>query len=311
MEQITELVVPSFAKINWVLRVFDKRDDGYHGLETIYQTIDLRDEIAFKITSDSMISLRVCGREVARGKDNIVYKAAELLKMTTAVNQGVEMHLKKHIPIGAGLGGGSGNAAVVLLVLNKLWECGLSKKELSCLASQLGSDVPFFLFGGTALGLERGEEVIPCVDQLQEQRLLLFYPDFQLSTRKAYSLLKQKNHKKERKLTEKDVNNTMQRLHETISQKTGNWSFLQNDFEDVLFERYPVLDDVRRRLIEAGCGKVMLCGSGSTLLALGVTQEMREMVESILRETGSEGFFCQTLSRERYTKFINQSVHLI
>ena len=107
------------------------------------------------------------------------------------------------------------------------------------------------------------------------------------------------------------MNNTMQRLHETISQKTGNWSFLQNDFEDVLFERYPVLDDVRRRLTKAGCRKVMLCGSGSTLLALGVTQEMSEMVEPILRETGSEGFFCQTLSRARYTKFINQSIHLI
>lgn len=311
MEQIIELAVPSFAKINWVLRVFDKRDDGYHGLETIYQTIDLRDEIAFKITSDPMIRLRVCGREVARGRDNIVYKAAELLKRTTAVNQGVQMRLKKHIPSGAGLGGGSGNAAVVLLVLNKLWECGLSKKELSCLASQLGSDVPFFLFGGTALGLERGEKIIPFVDQLQEQRLLLFYPDFQLSTRKSYSLLQQKNYKKERILTEKDVNTAMQRLHETISQKIGNWSFLQNDFEDVLFERYPVLGDVRRRLTEAGCGKVMLCGSGSTLLALGVTQEMSEMVESILRETGSEGFFCQTLSRERYTKLINQSIHLI
>ena len=311
MEQIIELVVPSFAKINWVLRVFDKRDDGYHRLETIYQTIDLRDEITFKITSDSMISLRVCGKEVARGRDNIVYKAAELLKRATAVNKGVEICLKKQIPIGAGLGGGSGNAAVVLLVLNKLWECGLSKKELSCLASQLGSDVPFFLFGGTALGLERGEKIIPFVDQLQEQKLLLFYPGFQLSTRKAYSLLQQKNHKKERTLTEEDVNNTMQRLHETISQKTGNWSFLQNDFEDVLFERYPVLDDVRRRLTMAGCRMVMLCGSGSTLLALGVTQEMSEMVEPILRETGSEGFFCQTLSRERYTKFINQSIHLI
>ena len=311
MEQIIELVVPSFAKINWVLRVFDKRDDGHHGLETIYQTIDLCDEIAFKITSDSIISLRVCGREVARGRDNIVCKAAELLKSTTAVNRGVEMRLKKRIPIGAGLGGGSGNAAVVLLALNKLWKCGLSKQELSCLASQLGSDVPFFLFGGTALGLERGEKIVPFVDQLPEQKLLLFYPNFQLSTRKAYSLLQQKNYVKSRMLTEKNVNTAMQRLNETISQKAGNWSFLQNDFEDVLFERYPVLDDVRRRLTEAGCEKVMLCGSGSTLLVLGVTQEISEMVDPILRETGSEVFFCQTLSRERYTKFINQSIHLI
>lgn len=311
MGQAIELVVPSFAKINWVLEVLGKREDGYHELKTIYQTIDLQDEIALEPVADPVISLRVQGREVAQGEDNLVCRAASLLRSTADVKQGVRIRLKKRIPVGAGLGGGSSNAAVALLALNKLWECGLSRKELTQLAARLGSDVPFFLVGGTALGLERGEKVVPLVDLVQEQNLLLFYPDLRLSTREAYSLGGWQNYAEERMLTTEDLDTTMQRLHETVNQKTEDWSFLKNDFEDVLFERYPVLAEAQQRLTEAGCKKVMLCGSGSTLLGLGGIRQARRAVQPILQGTRSEVFSCRTLSRERYIKLLNQSVSLI
>ncbi len=311
MGQAIELVVPSFAKINWVLEVLGKREDGYHELKTIYQTIDLQDEIALEPVADPVIRLRVQGREVAQGEDNLVCRAASLLRSTADVKQGVRIRLKKRIPVGAGLGGGSSNAAVALLALNKLWECGLSRKELTQLAARLGSDVPFFLVGGTALGLERGEKVLPLVDLVQEQNLLLFYPDLRLSTRQAYSLGGWQNYPEERMLTTEDLDTTMQRLHETVNQKTEDWSFLKNDFEDILFERYPVLAEAQQRLTEAGCKKVMLCGSGSTLLGLGGIRQARRAVQPILQGTRSEVFSCRTLSRERYIKLLNQSVSLI
>ncbi len=311
MGQAIELVVASFAKINWVLKVLGKREDGYHELRTIYQTIDLQDEIALEPVADPVIRLRVQGREVAQGEDNLVYRAASLLRSTAAVKQGVRIRLKKRIPVGSGLGGGSSNAAVALLALNKLWECGLSKKRLTHLAARLGSDVPFFLVGGTALGLERGEKVVPLFDRLQEQSLLLFYPDLRLSTREVFSLGHWQNYAEERMLTTEDLDTTMQRLHETVNQKTEDWSFLKNDFEDVLFERYPVLAEVQQRLTEAGCKKVMLCGSGSTLLGLGGIRQARRAVQPILQGTRGEIFSCRTLSRERYAKLLNQSVNLI
>ena len=311
MGQAIELVVPSFAKINWVLKVLGKREDGYHELKTIYQTIDLQDEIVLEPVTDPVIRLRVQGRDVAQGEDNLVYRAASLLRSTASVKQGVRIRLKKRIPVGSGLGGGSSNAAVALLALNKLWECGLSKKRLTRLAVRLGSDVPFFLVGGTALGLERGEKVVPLFDRLQEQSLLLFYPDLRLSTREAYSLGHWQNYAEERMLTTEDLDTTMQRLHDTVNQKTEDWSFLKNDFEDVLFERYPVLAEIQQRLTEAGCKKVMLCGSGSTLLGLGGIQQASRAVQSILQGTRGEIFSCRTLSRERYAELLNQSLNLI
>lgn len=141
------LSVPSFAKINWALKILGKRSDGYQQIRTIYQTIDLSEEIVLETTSDPVIQLEVQGRKVARGEDNLLYQTADLLRKTAGSQAGIRIKLKKKIPVGAGLGGGSSNAAVALLALNQLWDCKMDEKELVELAGQLGADVPFFFCG--------------------------------------------------------------------------------------------------------------------------------------------------------------------
>ncbi|MDA2926174.1 4-(cytidine 5'-diphospho)-2-C-methyl-D-erythritol kinase [Acidobacteria bacterium AH-259-G07] len=304
---MTGLSVPSFAKINWVLKILGKRTDGYHELRTIYQTIDLGEEIIFERTSGRTIQLEVLGREVATGEKNLLYQAADLLRTTAGLRSGVNMCLKKKVPVGAGLGGGSSNAAMALLTLNHLWGCKLPLKILVQLAAQLGSDVPFFLLGGTALGVGRGEKVLPLPDVLGSQSLVLFHPNFEVSTKKAYALGDWGIYDGRQILTKKTLDTTIQRLRQAVEQRGEGWSFLENDFEDLLFKYYPVLAEAQDSLRQAGCAQVMLCGSGSTLFGLGKTKQVKGKAKAVTQNRSGEFFFCHILSRENYRRILGQS----
>ena len=301
------LSVPSFAKINWTLKILGSRSDGYQQLRTIYQTIDLSEEVVFETTSTRGIQLEIEGREVASGEDNLLYQTADLLRKTAGSQAGIRIKLEKKIPVGAGLGGGSSNAALALLVLNQLWDCRMGEKELVDLAAQLGSDVPFFLVGGTAVGWGRGTEVVPLPDLPKEKSLLLLYPHLEISTGEAYSLGKWETYAGTQILTREWVENTMQDLLRAVGPKGDGWSFLENDFEDVLFAHYPVLVEAREALKKAGCERVMLCGSGSTLLGFGSDKQVKEAAVVITREGIGETFFCRTLSREQYRQVLTNS----
>ena len=301
------LSVPSFAKINWTLKILGSRSDGYQQLRTIYQTIDLSEEVVFETTSTRGIQLEIEGREVAPGEDNLLYQTADLLRKTAGSQAGIRIKLEKKIPVGAGLGGGSSNAALALLVLNELWDCRMGEKELVDLAAQLGSDVPFFLVGGTAVGWGRGTEVVPLPDLPKEKSLLLLYPHLEISTSQAYSLEKWGTYAGTQILTREWVENTMQDLLRAVGPKGDGWSFLENDFEDVLFAYYPVLVEAREALKKAGCERVMLCGSGSTLLGFGSDKQVKEAAVVITREGIGETFFCRTLSREQYRQVLTNS----
>ena len=301
------LSVPSFAKINWTLRILGQRSDGYQQIRTIYQTVDLREELVFETTSNREIELEVVGRKVAPGKDNLLYQTAELLRQTTGSQAGIRIKLQKKIPVGAGLGGGSSNAALALLALNQLWDCGMGEEELIDLAAQLGSDVPFFLVGGTAVGWGRGTEVVPLPDLPQEQSLLLLYPHLEISTREAYSLGKWGTYGGPRKLTREWAETTMRSLLRAVGPTGDGWSFLENDFEDVLFAHYPVLVGAREALKKAGCERAMLCGSGSTLLGFGSDKQVKEAAAVVTREGIGETFFCRTLSRKHYRQVLMNS----
>ena len=302
-----QLSVPSFAKINWALKILGKRNDNYQQIWTIYQTIDLSEEIVLETTSDPAIQLEVQGRKVARGEDNLLYQTADLLRKTSGTQAGIRIRLEKKIPVGAGLGGGSSNAAMALLALNQLWDCKMDEKELVELAGQLGSDVPFFLVGGTAVGWGRGTEVVPLPDLLEEKSLLLLYPDLEVSTSKAYALGKWGTYDGTQILTREWVETTMQDLLRAVGPQGDGWSFLENDFEDVLFAHHPVLVEAREALKKAGCERVMLCGSGSTLLGLGSDSQVKEAAAVITREGIGETFFCRTFSREQYRQVLMRS----
>jgi 4-diphosphocytidyl-2-C-methyl-D-erythritol kinase len=301
---LRRLSVPSFAKINWILKILGKRSDGYQQLRTIYQTVDLSEEVVFETTSTREIQLEVEGRKVAPGEDNLLYQTADLLRKTAGSQAGVRIKLEKKIPVGAGLGGGSSNAALALLALNQLWDCKMGEKELVDLAAQLGSDVPFFLVGGTAVGLGRGTEVVPLPDLPREKSLLLLYPHLEISTVEAYSLGEWGTYGETEILTREWVENTMQDLLRAVGPKGDGWSFLENDFEDILFAHYPVLVEAREALKKAGCERVMLCGSGSTLLGFGSDKQVKEAAVVITREGIGETLFCRTLSRKQYRQVL-------
>jgi len=169
----------SCAKINLALSVLGRRTDGYHDIQTIFQTIDLWDEIEFR--PSPRLELHCESLPGVRAEDNLVWKAASLMASTLPGKHGASITLRKRIPAGAGLGGGSGNAAVTLLALRHFWNVEISDSDLVRLAARLGSDVPFFLNGGTALGIGRGEDIQPLPD-IHPEHLVVVFPAVHIST---------------------------------------------------------------------------------------------------------------------------------
>ncbi len=179
----TTLKLPAFAKINLGLRVLGKREDSYHELRTIFQTISLHDTIEF--TNDPRIVLSCDERSLPTGPENLVCRAAEALQKRFTPNKGARIRLQKRIPAQAGLGGGASDAAVTLLALIHLWNLEANRNDLLDVASSLGADVPFFLFGGTARGTGIGNKITP-LPETDEKFLLIIKPNANISTANAY-----------------------------------------------------------------------------------------------------------------------------
>src|SRR5215216_5586704 len=165
------LQVKSYAKINWTLDVLFKREDGFHELRTIYQTVSIYDRLRISETSGP-IEIICDDSRVPTDESNLAHKAATLLSRAAGVTRSARIEIEKRIPVAAGLGGGSSNAAAALVGLARLWRVDVGERELTRIAMNLGSDVPFFLTGGTALGIGRGEEVYP-IEQAECAHLLL------------------------------------------------------------------------------------------------------------------------------------------
>ncbi|MBI2251354.1 MAG: 4-(cytidine 5'-diphospho)-2-C-methyl-D-erythritol kinase, partial [Armatimonadetes bacterium] len=173
----------AYAKINWYLEILNKRNDGYHNISTLMQSINLADKLSFKLIKNEII-LKSSSKDL-ENKENLVFKAARILKEYTKIKKGVDIFLEKRIPIGAGLAGGSADAACALKCLNKLWELNLKEKELYNLALQLGSDTAFHLQGGFAKAQGRGE-ILSFFPFSPDLDLILIYPNFKISTPWAY-----------------------------------------------------------------------------------------------------------------------------
>jgi 4-diphosphocytidyl-2-C-methyl-D-erythritol kinase len=288
-----KLTVPSFAKTNWTLEILGKRSDGFHELLTLLQTLDLRDHLSFEVPRGN-ITLATEGRKVTNEADNLIQTAAHFIKEKAGTDQGVHIELSKRIPVGSGLGGGSSNAAITLLALNQLWECQLSLYELLQMAGEIGSDVPFFLTGGTGLGSGRGERVHLLPDLSREFSVLLYCPRFQVPAAEAYAGLKMRPGK----LTRPELNTTIRRFQEVL--EAGNWNILRNDLEGPVFSRYPLLAEKKRELLAAGCEFGMLSGSGSALVGISSSDSLRMAKEKLVVSDDAEIILCRTLSRKQY-----------
>jgi 4-diphosphocytidyl-2-C-methyl-D-erythritol kinase len=251
-----EARVRAFAKLNLDLRVLYKRPDGYHELRSIFQTISLADEIRIRVRASRRTEIKMAGNVDI--PDNLIVRAARVCLEEMRVTAAVDFELDKRIPMGAGLGGGSSDAAAVLLALPALTGKRVGLERLMHLAAQLGSDVPFFLLGGTAAVLGRGEELYP-VQDLRAPHVLVVSPDVHVSTPDAYRALSTK-------LTAQSVE--AKRAAFQAQLWTGDVTAATNDFEKVVFEQHPRLKNIRQRLLRAGASLAMMTGSGSSLFGI-------------------------------------------
>ena len=257
------LILPSFAKINWTLEVLGKRSDGYHELRTILQTIDLADELAFELTSDDLI-IECDSQQVPRDESNLIARAVRQFQKTTVTSFGLNVRLRKNIPLEAGLGGGSSNAAMTLLALQRLFNYPLKLKELFEIGRSLGADVPFFFTGGRAIGVGRGDEVYPLED-IEENSILLVNCGVRVPTKVAYSLLAGRLTSSEGKDI---IPFSLEAAYAGIGRSRAVRPELRNDLEAAVFSRYPLLTEVKSRLLSSNAQAVAMSGSGSTVFAL-------------------------------------------
>ena len=248
------------AKVNLGLHVHGKREDGFHELETIFQMVSLFDDVELELLS-SGIKLECDTPGIPTDDTNLVCKAALLLRKSYQVEgKGVSIRLKKKIPFGAGLGGGSGNAAGVLMGLNRLWDLNIEREKLFTLAAELGSDVPFFLTSPCALGKGRGER-LKVLEPCSKFQVLLVFPGFPIATSWVYQNLRLK-------LTKRPNNISILRKNLSLSDITSLGSQLYNDLESVVFQKFPEVKVVKDELWAWGALGVLLSGSGSAVFGI-------------------------------------------
>ena len=288
------LTLPSFAKINLSLRVLGRRADGYHEIRTVFQTITLQDRLTFRPLDTDRLELSCDAPDIPADETNLVHRAAVALRDHFKVRRGARVQVEKRIPAGGGLGGGSSNAAVTLVALSRLWGIGADAEELAAVAAGLGSDVPFFLTGGTALGTGRGERVRPLADA-PHAHLLVVSPPVKVSTAEAYKSLNAPALTK----NEAAVNFYVSRAGEEF--RGSLRESLANDFEPAVFRRFPEIERARDALLRAGAQGALLSGSGSSVFGIFDSRERAARAEGILRGAKvGRVFACETLGRARY-----------
>lgn len=254
--------LPSFAKINLGLRVLGYRPDGYHEIETILQTIDFHDDIEFQFepAKDLEIHIATDNPQIPADETNLIARAIRTWAKFHQTSAKIQVQLTKRIPAGGGLGGGSSNAAATLVALLKYTETKFGDEQLSEMAAEVGSDTPFFLYGGTARGTGRGE-VIHLLEDAPPKHALLVHPEVRCSTTQVYKKLDELG------LTGSTNSNNISRDQRPDSQREVV-SQLENDLEKVVFALYPEIASIKKRLLELGASAASLTGSGSTVYGL-------------------------------------------
>ena len=271
------LTLKAHAKINLTLEVLGRRDDGYHEVATIMQTVDLHDTVRLTPAADITLS---CNDPALQSADNLAYKAAQLLRDESGFSGGAHIAIDKAIPVSAGLGGGSSDAAATLRGLNDLWNLGMTTAQLQSLAARLGSDVPFLLKGGTAIALGRGERVrhLPPADI---QWMVVLTPDVRHAgdspskTAALYGMLTPSNY----------TRGFLTRKLEARIRGGGDVpaQFLFNVFDDVTFDGYPGMEHAWNTFTELGAREIHLSGSGPSLYALMPRREVGTAIHLLLR----------------------------
>ncbi|HKQ86316.1 MAG TPA: 4-(cytidine 5'-diphospho)-2-C-methyl-D-erythritol kinase [Candidatus Acidoferrales bacterium] len=281
--------LPAFAKINLCLHVMGRRPDGYHELRTIFQAISLHDTLELSIIRRPGILLETNEPTLSTGRENLVYRAIEAIGCETGFRGGIHARLEKRIPIARGLGGGSSDAAAAIIGMLRITKKKVQLERLTEIAAGLGADVPFFLFGGRAVAVNRGDEIYPLADAPKRAVLVVSPRDIGVSTKDAYQWVSAE-------LTNR-------------AKPPSIWTFcalcwsrqdlgLSNDFEPPVFSRHPRLREIRDGLLQEGAAAAALAGSGSAVF--GVFRNPAQARRAARNFPEDTTFVAETLSREKY-----------
>lgn len=273
----------SRAKINLSIDVLGKRQDGYHLVEMIMQTIDLYDLIEINEKDNDQITIKSTSDEIPLDCNNLVYKAANLIKKTFNINKGVEIHIKKNIPVAAGMAGGSSNAAAVLVGLNKLWNLNLSNQQLEKIGLKLGADVPFCINGGAVLASGIGEELTPIKGLTKDVCILVCKPDLFVSTKEVYECIDSKD-------IDKRPNNKflIECLKNEDTRQLAENMF--NVLEGVTMDKHPVIQQIKDIMTNNRALGAMMSGSGPTVFGLYENREDAVKCKAILEKQFKQTF---------------------
>ena len=276
------------AKINLALDVLFRRPDGYHEMSMIMQTVSLYDKVTVKPV-ETGIHITTNSLKIPTDSTNIVYKAAEYLKNKYGVQSGASIHIEKNIPVEAGLAGGSTDAACTLKLLNKAWELRLTEQELLDAGQQLGADVPFCIIGGTALAQGIGEKLTP-IKPMPSCYVLLAKPGFGVSTKEVFSNLRLGE-----VIQKPDIEQMRQAIEAGDIQRIAK--NMKNVLEEVTIPKHPVIEHIKKRLIEKGALGAMMSGSGPTVFALFEGLDAAQKAKDSLVELAQEIHIAETVEK--------------
>ena len=267
-----KLVLEAPAKVNLSLEVLGKRGDGYHSIRSILAPISLHDTVTF-VPGGRKFAFHG-GQGVPKDEENLAYRAVKALTKATGVRHGLDLRIVKRIPIAAGLGGGSSNAATVLRGLNDLWELGLSEGELERIGLSLGSDVPFFLRGGVCIAGGRGEELdrIPATGTLH---FVIVSPPLKVTSEWAYGRV-------EEELTRQGSSTSMIKVALASGRTELLGQHLVNDLEAGVAKEHPVILEIKKKLVAAGALGALMSGSGPTVFGVARDREAAEAIAAKL-----------------------------
>ncbi len=289
------LRILAFAKVNLCLHVLGWRPDGYHELRTIFQTISLHDTLELELVRRPGVRLETDDPRLPVGRKNLVTQALTALRGELKLRNGVRVHLEKRIPVARGLGGGSSDAAAALLGLLRLTRRKLPLERLLEIAASLGADVPFFLFGGRALGVNRGDEIYPLSDSRKRSIVVVSPGDIAISTREAYAWL-------DSRLTKRREASKLWSFC-TLCRSPQETS-LSNDFEAAVFRRHPRLARLKRELLRRGAAEAALAGSGSAVF--GIFRRPAQARRAAQGFPKDQVFVVETLTREEYRRAVGR-----
>lgn len=281
-----EIIEKAPAKINLGLDVLRKREDGYHELEMVMSSVDLADRLTFETLPTNEIIVETNKAFLPIDKRNNVYQAAAILKERYGIEEGIKISITKNIPVAAGLGGGSTDCAAALRGMNRLWELNLSMDELVSMGVQVGTDVPYCLYGTTAFIAGKGEIVQPLVP-MPQCWVVLVKPRISVSTRKIFQQVEMD------KLSHPDMN----KLSEAILARDyqGMLQHMGNSLEDITIPKHPIIQQIKERMLKYGADAALMSGSGPTVFALCQKYSRAQRIVNGLKGFCDEVYLVRTL----------------